>query len=274
MAVPLTLLACSVLLWPTSAGAGRRRLTGLLRPSPVGIPPLWTGGPIGRGVGVVAVSAGAVVIGLLVGPAAGVAGAVAAGCALSCVDTVLRQRAERRSQDAVLETVGALTGELRAGLPPPAALRAAAAIADGSLAATLLGAASTAALGGDAAASLVAGQSTVDTGLSRIAAGWRMSARCGASLSDVLERVESDLRDERAHLRRVEAELAGPRATALLLAGLPVLGLVLGASMGARPGHVLLHTLPGQLALILGTVLDALGMWWTTRIIGGARDAA
>lgn len=273
MTVSLALAAGAVLLWPTGLATGRRRLVGLLGP-PVSAPRLWSGAPIGRGAGVFAVAAGAVVIGLLVGPAAGVASAVAAGCALSCVDSALRQRGERRLQDAVLESVTALAGELRAGLPPPLALRAVASTVDGPLAATLVGAASTAALGGDAAASLLTDQSTVDAGLSRVAAGWRMSARCGASLGDVLERIEGDLRAERAHQRRVEAELAGPRATALLLAALPVLGLALGASMGARPGHVLLHTLPGQLALMLGTVLDALGMWWTARIIGAAREAA
>lgn len=273
MAVTLALVGGAVLMWPTGAGIGRRRLVGLLLPQ-AATPRLWSGGPIGRGVGVFAVAAGAVVIGLLVGPAAGLAGAVAAGCVLSCVDSALRQRGERRLQDAVLESVGALAGELRAGLPPPLALRAAASTVDGPLAATLSGAASTAALGGDAAASLMADRSTVDAGLSRVAAGWRMSARCGASLGEVLERIEGDLRAERAHLRRVEAELAGPRATALLLAALPVLGLGLGASMGARPGHVLLHTLPGQLALLAGTALDAVGMWWTSRIIGAAREAA
>jgi tight adherence protein B len=107
-----------------------------------------------------------------------------------------------------------------------------------------------------------------------VAAAWRVSASSGASLSEVLDRVETDLRADIAHLRMVDAELAGPRATAMLLAALPVLGLGLGSTMGAHPVHVLLHTLPGQLAMVIGVGLDALGVWWTGRIIGSAQGVA
>jgi tight adherence protein B len=216
--------------------------------------------------------AGSLTVAALAGPAAGVATGLVTLAALTTVQSVLDQRAAARAEDAVLEAVEALAAELRAGLPPSGALRSAAAAADGLVAAVLTEAASTAALGGDAA-EVLRGSSDTE-GLGRVSAAWQVSSTSGASLGDVLDRVENDLRADRAHDRRVDAELAGPRATAALLAVLPLLGLGLGASMGAHPGHVLLHTVPGQLALILGAGLDALGVWWTARIIASAQGSA
>ncbi|WP_371103461.1 type II secretion system F family protein, partial [Streptomyces sp. PU_AKi4] len=76
-------------------------------------------------------------------------------------------------------------------------------------------------------------------------------------------------RDQRADLR---AQLAGARATAVLLAGLPVVGLALGAALGADPLHILLHTPSGLLCLAAGGVLEGLGLWWALRIMRGAEE--
>jgi tight adherence protein B len=224
-----------------------------------------------------------IAIGCLTGPAAGTAAALVVAAAMSTLATGLERSRTRRTDDAALEAVGALSGELRAGLSPSVALRAAAAAVGEPTAALLREAASTVALGGDAASILAPETAGVGAGrpddggavpgLRRIAAAWRVSVHSGASLGEVLDRVESDLRSDRAHLRRIDAELAGPRATAVLLAALPALGLGLGATMGAHPMRVLLHTVPGQLALVTGAGLDALGVWWTARIIGAAQAA-
>jgi tight adherence protein B len=71
----------------------------------------------------------------------------------------------------------------------------------------------------------------------------------------------------------VTAALAGPRSTGTLLAVLPLLGIGLGAGMGAHPITVLLGQPRGQLALAVGVVLEALGVRWTSRIIAAAEDA-
>jgi tight adherence protein B len=68
----------------------------------------------------------------------------------------------------------------------------------------------------------------------------------------------------------VAAQLAGARSTAALLAVLPLLGIGLGAAMGARPLHVLLGTERGQVAMLVGAGLDALGLLWTARIVKAA----
>ena len=57
----------------------------------------------------------------------------------------------------------------------------------------------------------------------------------------------------------------------MLLAGLPVLGIGLGAGMGADPLRVLIGTVPGQLALLTGVGLEALGVLWTSRVITKAQ---
>jgi tight adherence protein B len=55
-----------------------------------------------------------------------------------------------------------------------------------------------------------------------------------------------------------------------LLAVLPLLGIGLGAAMGARPLQVLLGTEKGQVAMLVGAGLDALGLLWTARIVKAA----
>ncbi|MFD4181263.1 hypothetical protein ACFWPB_09120, partial [Rhodococcus sp. NPDC058514] len=65
-----------------------------------------------------------------------------------------------------------------------------------------------------------------------------------------------------------EAGLAGARATAAVLACLPVLGIALGQLMGAGPLRVLLSGGLGGLLLILGTLFVCAGLLWTDRITG------
>jgi tight adherence protein B len=66
---------------------------------------------------------------------------------------------------------------------------------------------------------------------------------------------------------RVDAALAGPRATALVLAGLPVLGLLMGQLVGARPWLVLTRAAAGQLLLGLGALLTCAGLIWSARLM-------
>ena len=68
----------------------------------------------------------------------------------------------------------------------------------------------------------------------------------------------------------VQARLAGPRSTAAVLAGLPLLGLALGQAVGAVPLHVLCQTVVGQVLLVIGTAAACIGVLWSARLVSGA----
>ena len=72
----------------------------------------------------------------------------------------------------------------------------------------------------------------------------------------------------RAHFR-VEAGLAGARATAAILAGLPLLGLLLGQALGADPVAFLLSGGAGGWLLLIGSALICAGLLWSDTIIAG-----
>ncbi|MFJ7075723.1 type II secretion system F family protein [Streptomyces sp. NPDC098781] len=180
------------------------------------------------------------------------------------------RRARERHGDAVIGLCAGLAGEVRAGRQPGEALLRAARDSGG------LGEAQSAVLaaarfGGDVPGALTsAARQPGAEGLSGLAACWRVAVDQGAGLAAGLDRLEGALRAERDQRADLRAQLAGARSTVAMLAGLPVLGLLLGAAMGADPLHVLLHTGAGIGCLVVGGVLEGVGMWWATRIVRGA----
>ncbi|MFF7948720.1 type II secretion system F family protein [Streptomyces griseorubiginosus] len=110
-------------------------------------------------------------------------------------------------------------------------------------------------------------------GLLGLAACWRVAVDQGAGLAAGLDRLEGALRAERDQRADLRAQLAGARSTAWMLAALPVLGLGLGAALGADPLRVLLHSGAGLGCLAVGGVLEGVGTWWAMRIVRGAEAA-
>jgi tight adherence protein B len=104
-------------------------------------------------------------------------------------------------------------------------------------------------------------------GLSRLAACWRVSLTVGGGLAALIDRVGGSLREAEAHRSEVAAQLAGPRSTARLLAGLPALGLLLAAALGLRPLSFLFGSPAGFACLGAGVLLDLTGVWWTNRLV-------
>jgi tight adherence protein B len=131
-------------------------------------------------------------------------------------------------------------------------------------------AASTARLGGDVPAALAVDGSAVPQVLRPLAACFEVCSTTGSGLAAGVDRLEEGLRAAEAHRRAVDAELAGPRATAGLLAVLPVAGIGLASALGADPLHVLLHTPFGTACLVVGLILDGLGVVWTRRLVARA----
>ncbi len=182
------------------------------------------------------------------------------------------RRAREQRADEVIALCGALAGEVRAGRHPGEALLTAARDSDG-LAATHSAVLAAARFGGDVPRALgSAAHEPGAEGLLGLAACWRVAVDSGAGLAAGLERLEGALRAERNQRADLRAQLAGARSTAALLAGLPVLGLLLGTALGADPLHVLLHTGAGLGCLAVGGVLESVGLWWALRIVGNAED--
>ncbi|MGY6024120.1 type II secretion system F family protein [Streptomyces spinosirectus] len=183
------------------------------------------------------------------------------------------RRARERRRDAVIALCGALAGEVRAGRQPGEALLSAARDsggAGGAQAAVL----AAARFGGDVPGALAAAARQPGAeGLLGLAACWRVAVDQGAGLAAGLDRLEGALRAERDQRADLRAQLAGPRSTAVMLAGLPVVGLALGAALGADPLHVLLHTGAGLGCLCVGGVLEGLGLWWAMWIVRRAEAA-
>lgn len=95
----------------------------------------------------------------------------------------------------------------------------------------------------------------------------------GAPLAQVLTRVAEGLAAAEEADGERRAALAGPRATARVLTGLPVLGVGLGLTVGADPLGVLLGGGIGTLALVAGVGLLGLGRWWIARLVRAAARA-
>lgn len=182
------------------------------------------------------------------------------------------RRAVEQERSSAVEALVVLGSELRAGRQLSDALEGAASVATGQLALVLLGAASAQRFGAEAAQALAAGADETATPevLRGLAACCQVCSSTGSSLAVAVDRLSESLRAEREQQLAVQAELAGPRATAVLLALLPVIGIALAAGLGARPLHVLLHTPVGIGCLVGGLALDLLGLWWTGRLVAAA----
>lgn len=191
-----------------------------------------------------------------------------------------RRRAPVIWRGAVIELCDGIAAELRAGRAPEAAFTATLKVLPPQVARVLLdewkpgleapGPQAEGALDVAGVQARVADRPGAE-GLRLLAASWRIGAERGGAFATVVEGLAAALRDEESQRREIAAQLAGPRATARLLASLPLLGLVMAVALGARPLEFLLGTFPGFICLLLGTALNGLGLWWTRRIAEAAQ---
>lgn len=184
-----------------------------------------------------------------------------------------RWTAQDAQRDAVAALCGALRAELEAGLQPRAAFTSAVwsrpelrdlaertSLPDPAL---------------DLPAFLTAQAAKPGrAALRSLAACWYAADRHGVALSDAIAGIEEGLRAECARQRAAAVELAGIRATILLLATLPVFGFTLGLGLGADPLDTLLHRGIGRLCLAFGLALDLAGLLWTDRLAESLRPDA
>jgi tight adherence protein B len=269
LSLAVTALAGAAMCWPV--GPDRRRLDTLFHSRVAAQPE-----PIGRSwveqhCLILSVTLAAVLGAFLAGPGGGLAAAMASSTA------TLRWRAgrERRigatAATGLVDALAVLVAELRAGAHPADAARAAGLDGHVDASRSLSAAAAAARLGGDVPAVLrSACSASLRPWLGRLADAWSLAERHGIPLADLLDAVRADTEQRVRFAAEVQARLAGPRATAAVLAGLPLLGLALGHAMGAAPLRVLGATAAGQVLLVVGTGLACAGVLWSARLMDGA----
>lgn len=176
-----------------------------------------------------------------------------------------RRRAARqadRRAELVLGTCEAMAADLASGQPPLAALRRSA--EDWP---ELEPAASAGDMGADVPVALRVLSTLPGAGqLRTLAASWEVAHRTGAGLADAVGRAADTIRSDRRTARLVAAELASARATARMLAVLPVGVLLMGVGVGGDPVGFLLGTPVGLGCLVVGLVLCWVGLTWLDRI--------
>ncbi len=174
----------------------------------------------------------------------------------------------------MVELLASFAAELRAGAAPEAALRRCATdVTDPLLATRLIRVVELVRLGAEGPAALREAGAADRPELAWLAAGWELALAHGAPLAPVAGRIAAAARDRLQHCSAVRAELAGPRASARLLAMLPVFGLGLGAALGADPLHVLVATPAGLTCLLGALVLEGAGLRWTGALLRRAERA-
>ncbi|GHF62768.1 hypothetical protein GCM10010218_50320 [Streptomyces mashuensis] len=197
-----------------------------------------------------------------------VAGALAVPLARRWLAARQHRREREACESAVVDLCGTVAGELRAGRQPGEAVAGVAAPGLGPEWPAVVAAAR---FGGDVPEALrKAAERPGAEGLVGVAACWRVAVDGGAGLAAGLERVGAALAAERDQRDDLRAQLAGTRSTAVMLALLPLLALLMGSALGARPLGVLLHTAPGLGCLVVGGLLESVGIAWTGRIVRAA----
>jgi tight adherence protein B len=167
------------------------------------------------------------------------------------------RRRQRANVTELATAIAAIADEYAAGASTTKAFTSAGQVAV-HYRGPLLHAARLASGGGDVSPALAA-----EPSLSCLAVACAVAARAGTPLAAVLHTVRADLVADSEVRRAVQTALAGPRTSAMLLALLPVVGIAMGAGMGADPLRVLMHTTPGLIAATLGVLLDLGGVLWS-----------
>lgn len=106
-----------------------------------------------------------------------------------------------------------------------------------------------------------------------LVAACRVAVRLGSPLADTLEHVGREAVAAESRAARRDAALAGPRATARLLAWLPLLGVLVASMLGGDPVSTVLGGGAGAASVILGLAALAAGRRWITLLVRQAERA-
>lgn len=257
MTGPLICGALALAVLPASAG--RRRFDDLFGRGPRSWN-LSTATLIRCGLGIGCVAAFTFGSGTLI------AAVLVLGTATIRMRRVRQDRRHRSECGHLLAALESVIGELRVGAHPSVAAQAAAEEVAGIAAQVFAVGSARGRLGGSGADGLRCPGSVIAVELDRVADAWQVAERYGLALAELLTAARTDLAGRIRFRNRTDAALAGARATAAVLAGLPALGIALGQLMGAEPLRVLFASAAGAYLLPLGTVLACAGLLWADAI--------
>jgi len=186
----------------------------------------------------------------------------------------LARRRAMTDGTCMVSALDALASELRVGAHPVHAFRNAATETGGAIGAAFGAVAARAGLGADVPAGLRAAgmRSTLRFEWDRLALCWQLAAEHGLSIAVLMRAVQTDIAERQRFSARVQAGMAGARATATILAGLPLVGVVLGELIGAAPVSFLTGSTAGGWLLVAGVALVCCGLLWADRITDRLRS--
>jgi tight adherence protein B len=272
--VTVALVGVALLVWPSSRREIRR--PGTREEARPAVFRALAGGGAGVAAPLVALTGGLMTM-VRVPPATVLAAGIAVATGYVYAGGVRRARGRRRDLAEIRDAVRVLGRELQAGADPPRAAGQAASVARGAGVQVLRAVVAGQGDGGatserrwlrwrEFGAPRAGPTADVAAATAHLRSAWLLSERCGVALRPLVDGVAEALAGQDRIVSEREAQLAGPRLSGWVLAALPVLGLVLGAGMGADPLAVLFGTGAGGALLVAGTALTCTGLLWSARI--------
>ena len=194
---------------------------------------------------------------------------IAAGALALRLRRTRRGRTRRREGEAIAVALDVVVGELKVGAHPIAAFAAAGSEAGGAVGCSLRAIATRAQLGADVGEGIraTAELSAVPAYWERLAVFWKLAVEHGLAMSVLMRAAHRDIVERQRFADRMHAALSGARATAMILASLPALGVLLGQLVGADPIGFLLGDGSGGALLTVGVTLICIGIVWADRIV-------
>ena len=95
---------------------------------------------------------------------------------------------------------------------------------------------------------------------------WQVCENNGAALSPALNQFAQQLRTEKELRQELSSSMSGAKLSAWVLAGLPLLGIVLAGFLGVNSLKWLSNSSIGNFNIIAAIVLETTGIIWVTKI--------
>lgn len=217
-------------------------------------------------------------VGVIAGPAGLLTVTALLGTGFMLGRRALSDRRRRTARMDIQAGLRMLARELRAGADPAAAARNAGSAARGDGAVVLFAlaelarsddrSASVPLVGAGGLVGLLASNVAPAVQISaRLRSGWLLTRRHGVAFRPLIVALAADLAEQISAESERSGEVAGPRMSGYVMALLPLLGLALGAGMGADPVRVLLSSAFGNILLLVGVSLTCAGLLWSDRIV-------